>query len=144
MRTDKLVAKSEITITADAAKVWHALTNARLARHYMFGAQVVTDWKEGSSILWKGEWKGQTFEDKGTILKVVPFSLLKYSHFSPLSGKADLPENYHTVSIFISADGGHTKVTLEQDGNESTAAKQHSEQNWNAALANLKRVVEEL
>jgi hypothetical protein len=65
----------------------------------MFGIEVVSEWKEGSQIVWKGEWQGKSYEGKGVILKLKRNSLIQYSHFSPLSGKPDLPENYHTVTI---------------------------------------------
>jgi hypothetical protein len=38
----------------------------------MFGANVVSDWKEGGQIVWKGEWQGKVYEDKGVILKIEP------------------------------------------------------------------------
>jgi len=36
------------------------------------------------------------------ILKLEPLQTLKYSHFSPLSGLTDKPENYHTVTVELS------------------------------------------
>jgi len=67
-----LIANASIFISATAAKVWNALTNPELIRQYMFGTNVVSDWREGSPIVWKGEWQGTTYEDKGVILKLKP------------------------------------------------------------------------
>jgi hypothetical protein len=39
---------------------------------YMFGTNVISDWQEGSPILWKGEWQGKKYEDLGVILKLEP------------------------------------------------------------------------
>ena len=55
---ENLTAKSSITINASIAKVWEALVNPSIIKQYMFGTEVVSDWKEGSSIVWKGIWKG--------------------------------------------------------------------------------------
>ena len=62
---EDLSAKASVTIHAPVGKVWDALVNPQVIKRYMFGATVVSDWKEGSPIAWKGEWKGQPFEDKG-------------------------------------------------------------------------------
>jgi uncharacterized protein YndB with AHSA1/START domain len=52
-----LVAKVSIMIDAPIERVWNALVNPNVIKQYMFGTNVVSDWKEGSSIVWKGEWK---------------------------------------------------------------------------------------
>lgn len=90
------VAHATTTIHAPVARVWDALVNPALIKQYMFGTNVSSDWKEGSPIVWKGEWQGKSYEDKGVILRLQPERLLQYSHFSPLSGLPEMPENYHT------------------------------------------------
>jgi uncharacterized protein YndB with AHSA1/START domain len=108
----------------------------------MFGTEVNSDWKEGSSITWTGIWQGKTYEDKGTILKIKPVSELQFSHFSPLSGMPDTPENYHTVTYELSGEKDHTQVSLSQDNNLTTEAKEHSQKMWEALLADLKKLLE--
>src|SRR5258706_3209022 len=39
-----------------------------ILKQYYFGADIISDWKMGSSIIYKGEWQGKPYEDKGTIL----------------------------------------------------------------------------
>jgi uncharacterized protein YndB with AHSA1/START domain len=138
----KLTAKASTTINAPTAKVWEALTNPALIKQYMFGTNVVTDWKEGSPIIWQGEWQGKSYEDKGTLLKIEPKRVLQYSHFSPLSGQPDVPENYHSVTIELSGNGKQTTVTLTQDNNETDEAREHSEENWQMMLDGLKKLLE--
>ena len=41
-----LIAKATATIDAPASKVWEAITNPEFMRQYLFGAEVITDWKE--------------------------------------------------------------------------------------------------
>ncbi len=142
MKENDLIARAETRIEGSREHVWEVLTNPEAAKQYMFGATIKTDWKEGSSITWQGEWKGQSYKDKGTIVKAVPFSLLQYTHFSPLTGEDDKPENYHTVTISLLDESGKTKVVLTQDGNKTQQAMQHSQENWKLMLDKLKQLVE--
>jgi uncharacterized protein YndB with AHSA1/START domain len=137
------VAKATATIAAPASEVWDALVNPAKIREYMFGTNVRSDWKEGSAITWKGEWQGKAYEDKGVILKLQPQRLLQYSHFSPLTGEPDVPENYHNVTIELSGDGSSTDVTLTQNNNPTDEARKHSEKNWSMMLDGLKKLIEQ-
>jgi uncharacterized protein YndB with AHSA1/START domain len=139
---NRFVAKASATIDAPVAKVWDALVNPVMIKQYMFGTNVASDWKEGRPITWKGEWQGKSYEDKGVILKIEPNRLLKYSHFSPLSGQPDAPENYHTVTIELSSKGPQTIISLSQDNNATEEARQHSEKNWETMLSSLKKLLE--
>ena len=137
------IAKASTTINAPAATVWDAFVNPARIKQYMFGTNVVSDWKQGSPITWKGEWQGKAYEDKGTILKFSPPRPLQYTHFSPLTGKPDKPENYHTVTIELAGDGARTNVTLTQDNNRTEEERQHSEKNWTMMLEGLKKLLEQ-
>jgi uncharacterized protein YndB with AHSA1/START domain len=137
------VATAEAEVEAPPSRVWTALTDPDDIEKYMFGTHVVTDWKPGSPIVWKGEYEGKTYEDKGEVLEVEPERLLRVTHFSPLSGKEDAPENYHTVTYELEGRGDTTRIALSQDGNESEEAAEHSRTNWEKMLAGLKKVVEE-
>jgi uncharacterized protein YndB with AHSA1/START domain len=140
--TANLIARSSITIETTPAKVWQALVTPAAIKQYMFGTNVTSDWKEGSPITWKGEWQGKAYEDKGVIRQFKPNQALQYTHFSPLAGLPDKPENYHTVSIQLSPDGNGTRVSLTQDNNPTEEARSHSEKNWKMMLDGLKKFVE--
>jgi uncharacterized protein YndB with AHSA1/START domain len=137
-----LTATAAVTIQAPKSKVWEALTTPRLLKRILFGADVITDWKVGSSIIYKGEWQGKPYEDKGRILKFDLEKLLVTTHWSPLSGVPDVPENYHTVSYELSGQDAGTKVTVTQDNNATEDEKMHSEQNWKMMLEGLKKMLE--
>jgi uncharacterized protein YndB with AHSA1/START domain len=137
-----LTARASLRINAPRQRVWQALVDPDAIHQYMFGTQVLSDWQEGSAIIWKGEWQGKPYEDKGTILQLKPEHTLQYSHFSPLSGVPDKPENYHTVTIELSASQNQTLVSLAQDHNSTEEERLHSEQNWEMMLAGLKKFVE--
>lgn len=136
------IATAETEIDAPAERVWKALTDADEIEKYMFGSRVDTDWQPGSSITWKGEYEGKAYEDKGEILEVVPERRLRMTHFSPLSGADDVPENYHTLTYELEGRNGTTHVSLSQDNNSSPEAAEHSRANWEKMLSGLKSVVE--
>jgi uncharacterized protein YndB with AHSA1/START domain len=136
------VATAETEINAPASKVWHALTDPDEIQKYMFGSRVETDWQPGSRITWKGEYEGKEYEDKGEVLEVEPERRLKVTHFSPLSGDEDVPENYHTLLYELSERDDATHVSLSQDNNSSEEAAEHSRANWEKMLSALKDVVE--
>jgi uncharacterized protein YndB with AHSA1/START domain len=138
----ELIAKASITIDAPVARVWQALVSPEIIKQYMFGTNVVTDWKEGEPIVWQGEWQGKAYEDKGTILKIDRECVLQYSHFSPLSGQPDVPENYHTVTVELSGAGGQTRVSLSQNNNATEQDRVHSENMWQMMLDSLKKLLE--
>ena len=70
-----LIAKASTNISAPASRVWDALTNPEIIKQYFFGTQAISDWKEGSSLEFKGEWEGKKYLDKGIILKSEPEKL---------------------------------------------------------------------
>ncbi len=137
-----LIAKATITINAPASKVWEALTKPDLIKQYLFGTQVITDWKIGSPILYKGTWQGKAYEDKGKVLQIEPGKLLVSTFWSSLSGLPDIPENYKTVRYDLSKDGNQTRLTITQDNNASPEEADHSGQNWKMVLEGIKKLME--
>jgi uncharacterized protein YndB with AHSA1/START domain len=136
------IAKAEVHIDADPVRVWEVLTDPDEIKKFMFGAKVDTDWEEGSTITWSGEHEGKPYQDKGEILEVVENERLRMTHFSPLSGEDDVPENYHTLDYRLTADGDGTKLVLEQDGNDSEEQAEQFSQNWQAMLDQVKERAE--
>lgn len=142
MTTDDFMANATISINSNKAEIWDALVNPVAIKQYMFGADVKSDWREGSEITWKGEFRGKKYEDRGVILKMEPENLLRYSHYSPLSGKPDTSDNYHFVTIHLADGANSTKISLTQDNNADENARTESEKNWGAMLEGLKKYVE--
>jgi uncharacterized protein YndB with AHSA1/START domain len=138
----KLVAQTSTTVNAPPPKVWQALVDPALVNQYFFGATVISDWKKGSTIVWRGDWKGKPYEDKGVILDIVPQKRLQYTHFSPLTGQPDTPENHHTITIDLSPAGKGTRLVLSQDNNATEEERDKSAKNWESMLASIKKLVE--
>ena len=111
----------------------------------MFGSQVETDWQQGSPIAWKGEYEGKAYEGKGEIVEIVEIVAarrLKVTHFSPLSGQEDVPDNYHTLLYELEERGDKTHLSLSQDNNATEEESERAKGNWEMMLAGLKEVVE--
>ncbi|MEO5534322.1 MAG: SRPBCC family protein [Pseudolysinimonas sp.] len=130
------VATAEGDVNATIDEVWAALTNTDTLGEIMFGSTVETDWTIGSPIIYRGEWEGKPFEDRGTVLELTAPTLIRVSHESPGSDET------HEVRYELRALGSATHVTLTQDGNSSVEAAEHSSANWRATLDSLRRVVE--
>ena len=137
-----LIAKASTSIAAPASRVWEALTNPEIIRQYLFGTQAVSDWKEGSSLEFKGEWEGKKYLDKGIILKSEPEKLFQYTYLSSFSNLPDLPENYANVTYELHQDDGETILTVKQENIANEAARKHSEKNWEYVLKTLKDLLE--
>jgi uncharacterized protein YndB with AHSA1/START domain len=132
---------AEVEIGAAPDRVWHALTDPETIRQYFFGSRVETTWEPGTPITWSGEYDGHAYQDHGEVLEVVPEQRLVVTHFSPLSGQPDVPENHHRISYRLAPDGDGTRLTLEQD-NTPEESVEDFRANWQSMLESLKRVVE--
>lgn len=137
-----LTATKSIVIKATPARVWEALTDPAQVKQVMWGSEVESDWKQGSSLIYRGVWEGKPFEDKGTILEIDPPRLLRTNYYSPLSGKPDVPENYAEVTYALAEETGGTKLTVTQTNITDETARDHSEANWGAALETMKKMIE--
>ena len=139
---NNLSGKAIITIDAVASKVWEALTTPELIKQYFFGTETSSDWKVGSSISFKGEYKGKSYHDKGTILEVIPNKIFRYNYWSSMSGIEDKPENYVPITYALVESQEKTTLTVTQQNIPDEKMKVHSEENWKKVLANLKQLLE--
>lgn len=134
------------TIDASPSQVWETVTH-RTGVMFM-GSEIETDWHQGHAITFKGEWKGKTFKDKGTVETFQEEKKLAFTHFSSATGKPDSAENYNLVSIDLEPKGTKTNVTLTQSKHHqapkpSAEAVSEFEKNWRMMLGNLKDAAEQ-
>ncbi|HSW77216.1 MAG TPA: SRPBCC family protein [Candidatus Chromulinivoraceae bacterium] len=131
-----------IEIDAPSSEVWQAITDPIIVKKWFFGTNVESDWKVGSPIMFRGEWEGKAYEDKGIIQKIEVNKLLSYTHFSSRTGQADVPENYELVQFILSGREGGTTVAIHEENLPSVEARDKSLGVWSMILTNLKKVVE--
>lgn len=70
-----------------------------------------------------------------------PGRRLSYTHWSPLSGTPDVPENHHVVTFRLEPHEGSTDVSIVQE-NLAGGDPDHLRKNWSAVLEGLSRVAE--
>jgi uncharacterized protein YndB with AHSA1/START domain len=140
-----------ISINASADKVWDALTNPEQTQKYMFGCRTISDWKQGSPLLWEGEWEGKkTVFVKGTISAIQPGKFLAYTVIDPLNPNIpDIPENYLTVTYDLKEENGQTLLTVTQGDYSKVAEgeKRYKEAfndgvGWDPILVQIKKLAE--
>jgi uncharacterized protein YndB with AHSA1/START domain len=143
---NKPLVEVEADIHADAKTVWDVLTRRQSAM--FMGAEVETDWREGSPISFTGEFNGKPFKDHGEIRAVEPERRLAFTHYSPTSGKPDVPESYNLVDVRLDPRGDdRTLVRLTQTPqggdrpDDETVRK--FEDNWRAMLGSLQKAAEQ-
>jgi uncharacterized protein YndB with AHSA1/START domain len=136
------VATAEVQVAAHRERVWAALTDPAQIAGYMQGSKVETTWEVGSPITWDGEYDGRPYQDKGEVLTYDEPQTLSMTHYSPMLGQPDEPENYHTLVYTLTDTDGGTHLALTQDGcDDETQAEQFS-RNWQQMLDGLKAQVE--
>ena len=130
----------ETLIDADASSVWDTLTQRKSAM--FMGADVDTDWRQGSPLTMSGEFNGKPFKDHGEIRSSEPKRHLAFTHFS-----GEQTEIGNLVDIRLDPQGERTKVTLSQtpQGGATPDDRKIAEfrKNWEAMLGALKKAVEE-
>lgn len=106
---------STVKILAPAKKVWLALTVPDLVKHWQYGSDLLTTWGVGTPIVFRNEWSGQVFEQKGTVLEFSPVSRLKYSLFFPRPDLQDIPEHYFFMTYELAESDGTTSLLVRQE-----------------------------
>jgi uncharacterized protein YndB with AHSA1/START domain len=138
---DRAVKKS-IIINALPAQVWDRLTDPDCIRKFLFNAEINTDWKQGSPIEFRGNWKGRDYMGKGEILSVEKDTLLEYSYYSNLSGQPDTPDNYcHVIYTLVQRDN-QTVLSVTQTNVISQDEHAQVSEYWQMVLDKIKAIVE--
>ena len=138
------LAQASVRVDAAPEVVWRALTEPELVKEYFFGTTLETDWAVGSPIVYRGEWEGKAYQDKGVVLEADRPRRLVSTYFSAMGGLPDVPENYQTATYELSPEGSGTRLTVTQDNNRDDEAAEHSSANWSAVLDGLAAVAARL
>ena len=127
-------------IRTTPAKLWEALTNARIISEYWFGARVECDWKRGSP--WKMGHPDGRVMDTGEILEIDPprrMAIRWQNEWHP-EFKAEGPSRC-TIELTPVERSVKLTVTHEIDRPESKFIRAVSD-TWPFCLSNLKSLLE--
>jgi len=108
----------------------------------MDGSRVTTTWSVGAPITWEGHYDGRSYQDRGKVLIYDEPHVLSVTHYSPMMGQPDQPENYHTLVYTLTRTGDSTRLELTQDGCDSMEQAEQFSANWQRMLDGLKDHVE--
>ena len=133
---------STVKILAPAKKVWLALTRPDLVKQWQYGSDLLTTWEVGTSIVFRNEWGGQVFEQKGTVLEFSPASRLKYSLFFPRPDLPDIPEHYFFMTYLLTENDGTTSLLVRQEDPRPSTADASGGDDGPNVLSALKELVE--
>lgn len=139
---NKLSGNATLSIQTTASRIWHALTKPDLIKLYFFCTEAISDWTEGSPIIFKGEREGKSYEDKGTILIVEQDKLFRYNYWSSIAGIEDSPENYVIITYELFEEGGYTTLNITQENIPDESMKLHFDYNWRKVMNDLKVLLE--
>jgi len=140
--TDNHVVNKSIRIKGTLAQVWDALTNPEKTKEYFFNCEVISDWKVGRAITFKGQVKSKKIELRGEIMAIEPERLLKYTL---KNSEDEHPDSTSTVTDRLEYVNGETVVSITDDVGAGAGAEKRYEksvQGWDNILNGLKAIVE--
>lgn len=137
-----ITSDASITINTPAARIWQCITDPEIVKQWFFGTAVESTWQTGEPITFRGEWNGQTYEDKGTIRQIEPNKVLEYTHLSSRTGQTDAPENYEIVRFELAETNDQTTMHIHEENLATVEARDKSIELWKIVLGNLKKVAE--
>ena len=141
---NEFIVKKKVAIKAKPSQVWDALTNPEKTKKYFFNCEVFSEWKEGSSITFKGKiFLIKKIEMKGKIVKIEPEKLLQYTLKN--GGSRDNSSNFSTVTDELMYENGVTTLSITDDVGKGEGAEkrfQRSQKGWDKILEGLKKLVE--
>jgi uncharacterized protein YndB with AHSA1/START domain len=135
------VVKKTIHLNAPAEVVWNALTDPEQTKRYFFHCRVISSWKTGSPITFKGRmfWI-IPIKMSGSIKKVVSGKLLQYTLSNGKDGKST-----STVTDELEEKDGKTTLHITDDVGQGEGAEKRyhrSVKGWDKILKGLKKAVE--
>ena len=138
-----LILKVTQKVESDLERIWEILTSPKYIKQYLYGTEAISDWKEGSSIRFKGVWEGTPYEEYGTIMSFQRPQVFKYTYFTAQYGLPDRPENYSIIENKLTAENGVVTIHLTQSGFTSEDRLEHSIENWKQCLEIIKGIAEQ-
>ena len=143
MINKELKVSKSIEINTSKERVWEVLTNPELIAKYLYGTKTITDWKEGSRIIFQGEYEGHKYKDKGNVLSIKPLEVIKYNYWSSFSDTEDRQENYSDIALLIEElEEKRVHFTWRQEGFANEEGYKHSQEGLQELIEKIKEIAE--
>ena len=145
-----MIIKEEIDFDFSEKKVWDLLTNPEITKQYMYGCEVLSEWKVGNLIIWKGitEDGTEVIYVKGEIIGIEKGKKVSFTMFDPNKGMEDKLENYVNLTYELQKLKNGTKLILTQgDFSKAENGKDRYEEaskGWQMVFPIMKKVISEL
>jgi len=137
----QLSTEIQVNLPIKAKFLWKVLTETEFTQAYMFNCSVESDWVKGSVITWQGNYQGYQAFQKGKILAIKPYELIKYSTFDPNLGLIDVAENYIHVTYSIKESKNKTKLTIINDTFDGDEERmKHIIQGWEMVIKQIEKI----
>ena len=142
-----LIIKKNVLFQASTDQVWDLLTNPTLTKQYMFGCEVLSDWRVGSTVNWEGQTEiGQPITYvTGKVTEVIIGEKVAFTMFDPNAGFADIPENYAHLTYQIATTKNGTLLTLIQgyfaEGENAQQRYEESLQGWDMVIDSMQAII---
>ena len=134
--------QKHIDIKASKEKVWDALTNPNVIKQYLFGTEAISEWKEGSTLIFQGGYDGVDYADKGIIKRFEVGEVFQYTYLSTFSGLEDKKENYHLITYTLESMQIGVSLNLKHENIQNEKAREHANKNWDFVLKEIKEITE--
>lgn len=143
-----MIVTKKVALKTTKSNAWKLLTNPEMTKQYMFGCEVVSDWKVGSPITWKGytEDGKEVIYVKGHITEITKEEKVTFTMFDPNMGIEDIPENYVLLTYELKEQNNSMLLILTQ-GDFANVARGQSRydetiKGWEFVLPLMKELVE--
>jgi len=134
-----------VSIAANPAIVWRALTIPALMRQWMgepeMQIEIDTDWTVGGPFVVRG-FHHVRFENRGTVRTFEPERALEYTQLSSVSRLPNVPENHSVIGFTLAPQGDGTSLTLTLSEFPTHTIYKHLDFYWRTTLGVLKQFVE--
>jgi hypothetical protein len=133
-----------ILICATPINIWKVLTDPELISCWITEQQtkIVSEWNEGSAIIFESEWYGKKIQDTGWIQKLEPGKIFRYSYWSKIFRLPDLPENYAIIEFMLKDENGKTLLSVKHSNLLMEAGYDHANYYWKIALHEIRKLAE--
>jgi len=129
-----MIIKKVVRFKANKEQVWDLLTLPALTKQYMYGCEVLSDWKVGSPIHWKGltEEGEDIIHVKGEIISITIREQVSFTIFDPNIGLSDIPENYVKLTYTLKELADSIELTIIQS---DLTGKENAEKRYQESIA---------